>query len=98
MDVISKIDYIPTFEDYIKIKTESHGIVENRHLIHNDWKNQNESTQYLFVTDISGAKWDRKKCIRCLSYKFDCVFYIVSLDDYCVPIFEDENKYCLKKY
>lgn len=76
-------DYTPSYEDYLKYRDQTTGIVVTNYEINDEMKVQ--------VTDAGGTRAERRKWLK-LFDNIHLVIYMTQLTGYCQNLYEDHNK------
>eukprot|EP00455_Lapot_gusevi_P033551 TRINITY_DN366_c0_g1_i4.p1 TRINITY_DN366_c0_g1~~TRINITY_DN366_c0_g1_i4.p1 ORF type:complete len:372 (+),score=123.83 TRINITY_DN366_c0_g1_i4:121-1236(+) len=79
---VSKPDYVPTFDDILRIRVRTTGVIQNNFLI-------NESK--FEVYDVGGQKSERKKWIHCFE-GVTAVIFVAAISEYDQTMFEDNSQ------
>jgi len=87
IDIISSPDYVPNFDDYLRIRTRSTGFAQTKLVANID-----KFGQHIFeFTDVGGQRSERKKWMRFISEDIHAVLYIIAISDYDLKLFEDNK-------
>jgi len=85
---IAKDDYVPSFEDYVRVRHRTTGI------IHSQFDITYDGTPWIIrVTDVGGQRTERRKWIACFA-GVHAVIYVMSLSAYDQVLFEDHQTRC----
>jgi len=88
---IANDGYIVTFDDYVRLRDQTTGIIHKKFLV------KTEHGNYKFnVTDVGGQRSERRKWIK-LFDNVNVVVYIMNLAGYDQVLYEDNNKNCLNE-
>jgi len=81
IDRISKADYSPNYEDILRCRSRTTGIVETEFQIKND----------LFkIMDVGGQRSERKKWIHCFE-DVTAVIFVAAINEYDQTLYEDNS-------
>eukprot|EP00475_Leptophrys_vorax_P007793 TRINITY_DN1494_c0_g1_i1.p1 TRINITY_DN1494_c0_g1~~TRINITY_DN1494_c0_g1_i1.p1 ORF type:complete len:371 (+),score=97.25 TRINITY_DN1494_c0_g1_i1:215-1327(+) len=81
VDALAKEDYVPTYQDVLRCRVRTTGIVENRFEI---------SGHKFLLVDVGGQRNERKKWIHCFE-GVTAVIFVTSLSEYDQNLFEDNH-------
>eukprot|EP01084_Bolivina_argentea_P307164 530869_1 len=92
---ISSERYITNFEDYVRVRHRTTGIIESEFDV--DVDNSNNNNKWKFkVTDVGGQRTERKKWLRCFT-DIHAIIYVMSLAAYDQTLFEDHTQNCYRE-
>eukprot|EP01084_Bolivina_argentea_P071229 129533_1 len=87
IDKVATEKYIPSFADYLRIRSTSTGFAQT-----NITANIDKFGQHTFeFTDVGGQRSERKKWMRFISEDIDAVLYVIALSDYDLKLWEDDK-------
>lgn len=92
---ISKPEYRTNFEDYVRVRHRTTGIIESEFDVAVDGGNPNNKWKFK-VTDVGGQRTERKKWLRCFS-DIHAIIYVMSLAAYDQTLFEDHTQNCYRE-
>jgi len=84
---IAKEDYVPTLEDVIKVRSKTTGISSNKFTV---------GGQEFVIYDVGGQRNERKKWVNCFK-NVKLVLFVVSLSEYDLLLYEDEETKRMKE-
>eukprot|EP01083_Nonionella_stella_P288033 980374_1 len=81
-------NYIVTFDDFVRIRDQTTGIIQT------EFTMDNGNKEWLFkITDVGGQRAERRKWLHVFS-GIDVVIYVMSLSAYDQVLYEDHNTRC----
>eukprot|EP01084_Bolivina_argentea_P133889 236284_1 len=83
IDGIALNEYVPTFEDYLRIKCRGSGFTDHTFRIH-DY----EFVEYIKLIDVGGLRSARKKWLKILG-NVEGIIYVVDVASYNLKLYED---------
>eukprot|EP00485_Elphidium_margaritaceum_P019148 CAMPEP_0202729514 /NCGR_PEP_ID=MMETSP1385-20130828/186168_1 /ASSEMBLY_ACC=CAM_ASM_000861 /TAXON_ID=933848 /ORGANISM="Elphidium margaritaceum" /LENGTH=414 /DNA_ID=CAMNT_0049395779 /DNA_START=121 /DNA_END=1366 /DNA_ORIENTATION=+ len=87
VDELVKSTYVPSFEDYLRIRTRSTGFSQTKLIANID-----RFGQHIFeFTDVGGQRSERKKWMRFIYEDINAVLYVIAISDYDLKLFEDNK-------
>jgi len=89
LDIVTKPDYEPTFEDYIRVRERTTGYYTERiTALMGDYG------EYMFeFTDVGGQRSERKKWMKIIHEHLHAVLFVVAISEYDKKCFEDNETY-----
>jgi len=81
IDRIAKEDYSPSYEDILRCRSRTTGIVETDFQIKND---------YFKIMDVGGQRSERKKWIHCFE-DVTAVIFVAAINEYNQTLYEDNS-------
>jgi len=99
MQRIAHPRYTTSFEDYVRVRHRTTGIIESSFVVDVDGdakakRKASAGSQWRFkVTDVGGQRTERKKWLRCFT-DIHAVIYVMSLPAYDQTLFEDTHTNC----
>eukprot|EP01084_Bolivina_argentea_P307166 530873_1 len=88
---IAQSEYVPNFDDYIRVRLRTIGIIERIF----EFNNLNEKYK-MKITDIGGRRSERKRWFTLFS-DIDALVYVMALDGYNKFLFEDNRQNCYRE-
>jgi len=94
IDRIANPNYVTNFEDYVRVRHRTTGIIESEFDVvvenasNNGWKFK--------VTDVGGQRTERRKWLRCFT-DIHAIIYVMSLPAYDQTLFEDNTQNCYRE-
>mmetsp|Transcript_4454 Transcript_4454/g.3894 ORF Transcript_4454/g.3894 Transcript_4454/m.3894 type:complete len:383 (-) Transcript_4454:91-1239(-) len=95
IDRISNQNYTTNFEDYVRVRHRTTGIIESEFDVNVDGNNNNNKWKFK-VTDVGGQRTERKKWLRCFT-DIHAIIYVMSLAAYDQTLFEDHTQNCYRE-
>ncbi len=92
---ISQNEFNVTFEDYIRLKHSTHGIIESRFDLDILHEKYNKNWK-MCVTDMCGERWGRKRWLSCFD-DINAIIWVMALDGYDKVLREDNDQNCYQE-